>query len=446
MYESCQERGCGRVAQSEKPDRRRRGTPRGTPRRSSTHASYTRQPHQGERATSRSGEPARTARRAGGSSGSRSGHPQGTRQHTQRAGGQQHQAYRSREHLQGAAGPHRDELPNPTDITPRSESSRRRRDSRLRRIKREENSRTSFPFIPVIAIVAALLVGFLAYFASTGGFSNQGGQDEDPLAAEKAQELSCEILDSTKVFTSAYNWDRLGTDDNGHFVYVQGGEIVSRVGIDVSEHNGTIDWDAVAGDGIEFAYLRIGYRGTVEGNITADKQFEDNLSGARGADLDIGVYFFSQAINEDEAREEADWVIERLGDFVPTYPIVFDMEASTTGGDRIANLTNDQATAIAVAFCKEIESEGYQACVYGSRADLARYDLSKLYKYGFWYAEYADQPTMALRYGIWQYTNSAEVDGIDGDVDLDLDLTSVLAEVQEKEATNDETTSSASES
>ncbi|MGN0076761.1 MAG: glycoside hydrolase family 25 protein [Parafannyhessea sp.] len=321
-------------------------------------------------------------------------------------------------------------------IAPRSRESRRRREERLRRVRGFVGTRPQFPFRPLIAIVAALLVAAVVFLVVTNVVklvsTPQQTQETTATVVKSKGGLSTAIADSSKLFTTTYDWDNLSTK-SGRITYKASGKTVSRTGIDVSEHNGAINWTKVAADGIDFAYIRIGYRGSVHGNIKADKRFAQNFAGAKKAGLDIGVYFFSQATTTKEAKAEARYVVKKLGGYATKYPIVFDMEPSQSGNDRVAELSNAQLTAVAQAFCKEVESLGYHACVYGSRADLAHYDLASLADYGFWYAEYADQPTMALRFALWQYSSTATVDGIDGNVDLDLDLTTALKKVQAKE-------------
>lgn len=306
----------------------------------------------------------------------------------------------------------------------RSGVDRRISDNRVRNVRRSNGRKNKFPFVPLIAAVAVLLVVAivrLVFFA----------QPDDMAAFRPADtRLSAAIAESTDVFTSPYDWGKLEKDDKGRFTYVEDDKVVSRTGIDVSSHSGTIDWKKVAADGIDFAYIRIGYRGTVEGNVAPDTSFEKNFSEAKAAGLDVGVYFFSQAINEDEAIEEADFVISTLGSNGLRYPVAFDMEPSTSGSDRISSLSNDKRNAAARAFCKELKSKGYNAIVYGSRSDLASYDLSDFIDYGFWFADYSDHPMMSLRLGIWQYSDEATVDGIPEKVDLDLDLMDVLARAE----------------
>ncbi|MBP3883447.1 MAG: glycoside hydrolase family 25 protein [Olsenella sp.] len=306
--------------------------------------------------------------------------------------------------------------------------------NRVRTVRRNNSRRNKFPFVPLIAAVAILLVVALVrlvFFA----------QPEDMAVFRPADtQLSAAIAESTDVFSSPYDWANLEKDDKDRMTYTEGGKVVSRTGIDVSSHNGTIDWKKVAADGIDFAYIRIGYRGTVEGNVTQDTSFEKNFSEAKAAGLDVGVYFFSQAINEDEAIEEADFVISTLGNNNPRYPIAFDMEPSSSGSDRISSLSDSKRNAAARAFCKELMSKGYNAIVYGSRSDLASYDLSDFIDYGFWFADYSDHPMMSLRLGIWQYTDSATVDGIPEKVDLDLDLMDVLSRAEAEKSEGSSTT------
>lgn len=412
----------------------------GTPRKAS-HTSETRdtrRTRQGERGTRRSqrGTSPQELRGTRREPGSRHEYRDYEREISRRPNRPPARTARQRQReLEGV--PMRREEYGQTGIAPRSRESRRKRDERLRQIRSLAGTRPSFPFKPLIAIVAALLVAAVVFLV----VANVSKLVSAPQQTQKATTtttvkskggLSTAIANAKNLFTTTYDWDNLSAKGS-RITYKADGKTVSRTGIDVSEHNGKINWTKVAADGIDFAYIRIGYRGSVHGNIKADKRFAQNFAGAKKAGLDIGVYFFSQATTTKEAKAEARYVVRKLGGYATKYPIVFDMEPSQSGNDRVAELSNAQLTAVAQAFCKEVESLGYHACVYGSRADLAHYDLSSLTDYGFWYAEYANQPTMALRFGIWQYSDSATVDGIDGNVDLDLDLTTALKKVEAKE-------------
>ncbi|MDO4533625.1 MAG: GH25 family lysozyme [Coriobacteriia bacterium] len=214
--------------------------------------------------------------------------------------------------------------------------------------------------------------------------------------------------------------------ENGRMSYAEDGEIVSKIGIDVSDHQDYIDWDAVAADGIEFAFIREGYRGSSEGDLFQDDYFEYNLQFARAAGIECGVYFFSQAISEEEAREEAEFVLQLLAGAELDYPVVFDYEQNAAGIDsRIEGMSREESTAIALAFCETIKAGGYEAMLYGNGYDLANYDLDELEDYGLWYAEYGDYPSCRRPFAVWQYSNDGRVAGIETAIDMNLDIRGV---------------------
>jgi len=218
---------------------------------------------------------------------------------------------------------------------------------------------------------------------------------------------------------SPYDWAHLAQED-GRFSYTKDGAPASRTGIDVSDHQGAIDWEAVAADGIDFAMVRLGYRGSTEGNIYMDEEYEANLEGARSAGLLVGVYFFSQATNEAEAREEADFVIGNLDGASLDYPVAYDHEPMT-GGGRANSLSGSQLTKNAQAFCQRIQEAGYTPLVYGNNADISKLDLGALGAYEVWFAEYGTSvPTGQFDFTMWQYTNNGSVDGIGTGVDMNI--------------------------
>ncbi len=221
-----------------------------------------------------------------------------------------------------------------------------------------------------------------------------------------------------------YDWSNLQRDNKGRLSYIRDGKTLSRTGIDVSSHQQTIDWGGVAQDSISFAYIRIGFRGTSEGSLSADSFYEQNIAGAKAAGLDVGVYFYSQAITEDEAREEARFVLQQLNGQTLDYPVAYDLEPSPDGGGRADNLSQEQATALAKAFCDEIRRGGYRAIVYGNAYDLSRYDLSTLSE-NIWLAQYDGVPDGSISFVMWQYTSKGEVNGISRPVDITLDLSDV---------------------
>lgn len=216
------------------------------------------------------------------------------------------------------------------------------------------------------------------------------------------------------------SYDPTGFYEEGDFKRYKSDDTLASVGVDVSSHQQEIDWELVAANGVEFAMIRVGYRGYTEGEIQPDDYFVQNIEGARAAGLDVGVYFFSQALDEQEAIDEANYVLEQIKDYPLSYPVIFDWEdieadARTDGMDSV------QLTKNAIAFCDTIKQAGYRAGVYfNQRFGYEEFDLESLQDYVFWLAEYNDTPSFSFHFQIWQYCNDGRVDGIQTDVDLNL--------------------------
>ena len=216
------------------------------------------------------------------------------------------------------------------------------------------------------------------------------------------------------------SYDPAGFYEEGGFKRYKSEDTLASVGVDVSSHQQEIDWELVAANGVEFAMIRVGHRGYTEGEIQPDEYFVQNIEGARAAGLDVGVYFFSQALDEQEAIDEANYVLEQIKDYPLSYPVIFDWEdieadARTDGMDSV------QLTKNAIAFCDTIKQAGYRAGVYfNQRFGYEEFDLESLQDYVFWLAEYNDTPSFSFHFQIWQYCNNGRVDGIKTDVDLNL--------------------------
>ena len=206
-------------------------------------------------------------------------------------------------------------------------------------------------------------------------------------------------------------------EENGMLRYAKSAHLT---GVDVSEHQEKIDWAAVRAAGVDFAILRIGYRGYTEGSIQEDAYFEQNLAGAIDAGLDVGVYFFSQAMDEQEAREEARFVLDKISGYQLAYPVFFDWEK--IGADARSDAMDlTSLTTVTDTFCSEIEAAGYQAGLYfNQQLGYEELHLPSLQGYTFWLAEYNDTPSFTYDFDLWQYASDGSVDGIDGDVDLNL--------------------------
>lgn len=193
-----------------------------------------------------------------------------------------------------------------------------------------------------------------------------------------------------------------------------------ELGIDVSKWNGEIDWDVVKAEGVDYAIIRCGYRGSSSGWLIEDPYFWQNLQGAKKAGIKVGIYFFTQATTMVEAVEEASMVVTLLGGEAIDYPVFIDTEGAG-GNGRADGLDTDTRTIVCESFCKTIENAGYQAGVYAScnwyRNNL---NMEKLSGYKIWLAEYRQTPQYEGRYDMWQYTSSGSVAGIEGRVDLNV--------------------------
>ena len=208
---------------------------------------------------------------------------------------------------------------------------------------------------------------------------------------------------------------------SGQYLYYEDGTYTSLEGIDVSSHNGEIDWQQVKAEGIDFVFLRVGYRTYLYGEIHEDERFEEYYEGARKAGLQIGVYFFSQAVSEEEAMEEAFFTLEHIRHKQIDLPIAFDMEDIDYDDSRIDHVDFDLRTEAALAFCEKIRENGRVPLIYGNLYWLSEvFDPSLILHYPLWYAHYTDRPDYPYEYRFWQYSDAGEVPGIPEATDLDI--------------------------
>ena len=198
----------------------------------------------------------------------------------------------------------------------------------------------------------------------------------------------------------------------------------SRRGIDVSHHQGRIDWDRVKAAGYDFAFIRLGYRGYGQaGSLNLDKSFDTNIRNAHEAGLDVGVYIFSQAINEDEAAEEAEFVIKHLEGYSLELPVVYDPESILDAEARTDDVTGEQFTENTMLFCKMIADAGYEPMIYSNMLwEAFQFDMTVVSEYPVWYADYEPLPQTPYDFSFWQYSNTGHVDGVCGEVDLNIQI------------------------
>ena len=192
----------------------------------------------------------------------------------------------------------------------------------------------------------------------------------------------------------------------------------SKFGIDISRHNGKIDWNTVKSSGVDYVIIRCGYRGSSSGALITDQNFQSNIKGATAAGLKVGIYVFSQAINEVEAVKEASLAVSLAKGYKLTYPIFIDTESSGGRADKIDVATR---TAVVNAFCQTVQSAGYQAGIYASKSWFeTKLSMGSIGNYRIWLAQYAAAPTYSGRYDMWQYSSKGTISGINGKVDLNL--------------------------
>lgn len=203
------------------------------------------------------------------------------------------------------------------------------------------------------------------------------------------------------------------------YTFASDGSLVTSsgtFGIDVSKWNGNIDWNSVKSSGASYAIIRCGYRGSSTGALITDPKFAANISGANAAGLKVGVYFFTQAVNEKEAVEEASMVLDLVKKYKISYPIFLDVESS---GGRADGIDKGTRTAVCKAFCATIQNSGYTAGVYANKTWLnSKIDAGALGSYKIWLAQYAAAPSYSGRYNLWQYSSKGSVPGIKGNVDM----------------------------
>lgn len=212
-------------------------------------------------------------------------------------------------------------------------------------------------------------------------------------------------------------------EENGYKYYEEKEEgVSSAIGIDVSEFQGEIDWNVVKESGIEFAIIRLGYRGYgAEGRLVLDERFEQNIKGAQAAGLKTGVYFFSQAVSDKEAKEEAEFVLQTLEGRKLELPVVFDTEEIKGDTARTDENTREQFTDNCIIFCDRIEEAGYETMIYANMKWMAfTLYMEELTGYDIWYADYENTPQCPYDFSVWQYSESGSVPGIEGAVDLNV--------------------------
>lgn len=209
--------------------------------------------------------------------------------------------------------------------------------------------------------------------------------------------------------------------DSGEFQYLTDGKVTSHKGIDVSSHQGVIDWNLVAQDGVEFAFIRVGFRGYgSEGKLVVDEMFHANIQQAKEAGVKVGVYMFSQATTEAELDEEVQLVLDNIASYQLDCPVVYDVEM-ISGNGRMNKLTPEERTALTLRFCEKIAQAGYRPMIYHNTEMAAiRINYDALEAYDKWYASYNRRMFFPYEFQVWQYSDKGSVQGIKTNVDMNI--------------------------
>jgi lysozyme len=226
---------------------------------------------------------------------------------------------------------------------------------------------------------------------------------------------------SSKVARHNYDLERFQMDDDGYMRYSDDNIKKAKLGIDVSGHQGTIDWDQVKEAGIQFAMIRLGYRGYTQGGLALDDNYVTNIETALESKMPVGVYFYTQAVSYEEGVEEAQYVLKNIADYKISYPVVIDTEKMEADGARANDISNEERTDAIVGFCDTIKDAGYTPMIYANRNWYAQnLDMDRLGDYQLWLAQYSNVPDFPYLFTGWQYTSEGSVPGISGSVDIDV--------------------------
>ena len=306
----------------------------------------------------------------------------------------------------------------------------------MKRSKRSEKSNIA---LSVIAVFLVLLLAALILLPRLAPASSSVAEGSAPAeeSGEEPEEVSFVVEEADSFGWYTANGKRYYLDENGfaltglhliggkYFYFDAAGVMADAVGVDVSVYNEAIDWKAVRSQGISFAIIRVGGRGWTSGSIYGDLRAREYLRGAREAGLQIGVYFFSTAVNAEEAVREADDVLHTLEGHTLALPIFIDVEYSGEYPEgRADKLSAPERAAVVSAFCKRVESAGYRAGVYSGQYFYRHsIDFAPLTHYTVWLASYtADRlpPAFEWPYDILQFTDRGNVKGILCGVDMDV--------------------------
>lgn len=293
----------------------------------------------------------------------------------------------------------------------------------------QEKNRTGHVLVLIVLIVTVILLATIAASlilyntTKTTLDSNEEAIEHMGSGGEAWEEEVLEEEDTSPAsvlhLLPTNPYDELDFQYDGWFLKSTAVECLS--GIDVSSYQGEVDWHQVAEAGVDFAIIRLGYRGYESGKLVEDKFARQNLEGAAEAGIQLGVYFFSQALNPNEAREEARFVLDMIDPYEIAMPVVFDWEHVNSETARTNGMNPYAATDCAQAFLEVIDEAGYWPMMYfNSFQSRKLFYLDQLMDYDFWLALYSDRMSFPYKVDMWQYTCTGTIPGVIGDVDVNV--------------------------
>lgn len=289
-----------------------------------------------------------------------------------------------------------------------------------------KKSKKSIIAVFALIVLVAFLTTLVIYLVSCNKQKDNNDETKAPTTTiiqndPHLGEIEIPVVKDMEI--NEYNNDNFSVDENGFMTYTENGIVTSSVGIDLSEFQGDVDFYAVKEQGVEFVILKLGGRGYGQtGTLYADSRFSQYYEQAKAAGLEVGAYFFSQATNEQEAKEEAQYAIDLLDGATLDYPLAYDWEFIENEPEARTNgVTKETLTECTVAFCKTVKMSGYKPMIYiNSSLIYTNFILEEIKDYDFWHAEYTNTPSLYYNFTIWQYSDSGSVNGIDGNVDLNI--------------------------
>lgn len=289
-------------------------------------------------------------------------------------------------------------------------------------------SKMKYGFMAALCVLLVAIIGISAYTVIRGPRGNATNSGAT-LVTDGGNTYVIRDTNSGEMTIPKYNIP-INTYDIDNFTEKDG--IISyngtsELGINVNSNNGEIDWAKVKDSGVDFAIIRLGYRGKTNGSMTIDSSFETNIEGALGAGLKVGVYYFSRAATDAEADEEAAVVLEKIKGYQISYPVIFYWDFVTiANGDteiRTKDCTPTEISGFAEAFCSKVKKAGHNAAFYVDKdAGYNTFNMERLADYDVWYCEYAKIPAFYYNFQMWQYSSQGTVPGIGGEVSMSIAL------------------------